>query len=184
MQKKPTAIGQPGLDIIKLYESCRLHPYLCPSNYLTIGWGHLLVPKWDAALFGLPVEALKRIKTECESARRVTREAAKLFIYQEVADKLLDQDVKQTALFVHSVVRQPLNQNQFDALCSFVFNVGQNQFVDSTLRKKLNAGDYAGAAAQFPRWKYGTVNGVKTVLPGLVARRETEQALFTLPESP
>jgi lysozyme len=183
MPKTPTQIGQPGLDIIKLYESCRLHPYLCPSNYLTIGWGHLLQPKWDAALFGLPVEELKRIKTECESAGRLTREASKLFIYQEVADKLLAQDVKQTALFVHSLIRVPLNQNQFDALVSFVFNIKQNQFVDSTLRKKLNAGDYAGASKEFPRWKYGTVNGVKTVLPGLVARRETEQALFNLPES-
>jgi lysozyme len=183
MPKTPQAVGQPGLDIIKLYESCRLHPYLCSSNKLTIGWGHVLVPKWDAALFGLLAEDLRRIKQECESARRLTREASRLFIYQEVADKLLDQDAKQTALFVHSVVRQPLNQNQFDALCSFVFNVGQNNFTESTLRRKLNAGDYAGAAAEFPRWKYGTVNGVKTVLPGLVARRKTEQALFNLSES-
>jgi lysozyme len=113
----------------------------------------------------------------------VTREAAGLYIIQDVADRLLQRDTKQVALFVHSVVRQPLNQNQFDALCSFVFNVGQGQFTESTLRKKLNGGDYAGASAEFARWIYGTVNGEKTVLPGLVARRETEQALFNLPES-
>jgi len=182
MPKTPDTIGQPGLDIIKLYEACRLKPYLCPANRLTVGWGHLLLPKWDAALFGLDAQNLKRIIGECESARRTTPEARKLYIYQEVADKLLEQDVKQVGRFVHSVVRVPLNQNQFDALCSFVFNVGQNNFVDSTLRKKLNAGDYEGAGSEFPRWKYGTVNGEKAVLPGLVARRETEQALFNLKE--
>lgn len=68
----------------------------------------------------------------------------------------------------------PLNQNQFDALCDFVFNLGEGNFRGSTLLKKLNAGDYAGAAAEFPRWNKGSGK----VMPGLVTRRAAERALF------
>ena len=71
-----------------------------------------------------------------------------------------------------------LNQNQFDSLVSFSFNVGSGALSKSTLLKKLNAGDFEGAARQFPSWVNS--NGVKRV-PGLVRRRAAEAALFRKP---
>ncbi len=88
------------------------------------------------------------------------------------------------ALFRHHVgvaekvvtlhVKTPLNRNQFDALVSFAFNVGAEQFRTSTLVKKLNLGDVSGAAAQFDQWVYN--DGVR--LAGLVTRRRNERELF------
>lgn len=69
---------------------------------------------------------------------------------------------------------KPLTQNQFDALADFVFNLGEGNFRGSTLLKKLNAGDYAGAAAEFPKW----VKASGKVMPGLVTRRAAERSLF------
>jgi lysozyme len=74
-------------------------------------------------------------------------------------------------------VTVPLNQNQFDALVSFTENEGATSFEESTLLRLLNAGDYAGAAAQFDRWVYQKGR----VLPGLVDRRQQEAALFNTP---
>jgi len=179
----PHTIAPSGLDIIKTYEQLRLSPYLCPSNKLTVGWGHVLVPGWDAGLFGIPVDTLKRIISECQRAHRVTKEAQNLRISQARAADLLDRDANQTELFLRSVTPVKLNQHQFDALASFVFNIGQGDYAESTLRKKLHAGDFDGAAAEFARWKYGTVNGKKIVLDGLVARRAAERALFLTPEA-
>lgn len=68
----------------------------------------------------------------------------------------------------------PLNPNQIDAVTSLVFNIGTGNFCKSTLARKLSARDYAGAAKEFPKWKYA---GGK-VLPGLVIRRSKERALF------
>jgi lysozyme len=74
-----------------------------------------------------------------------------------------------------------LNQNQFDALCDFVFNVKVDEFLRSTLREFLKEGDYRSAALEFPRWVYAEVNGEWVKLPGLVTRRAKEQALFNKP---
>jgi lysozyme len=71
-------------------------------------------------------------------------------------------------------VHVPLTQNQFDALVSFVFNLGVGNFRTSTLLKKLNAGDNDGAAQEFGRW----IHAGGKALPGLVRRREAERALF------
>lgn len=70
-----------------------------------------------------------------------------------------------------------LSQNQLDSLASFVFNVGGRNFAQSTLLSRLNAGNYAGAGAQFGRWVYAGGR----VLPGLVSRRAAEAALFLSP---
>lgn len=179
----PHTIGPSGLDIIKTYEKLRLTPYLCPSNKLTIGWGHVLVPSWDAGLFGIATDTLKRIISECQRLHWVTKDARNLRISPTQADDLLDRNANQVALFLRSVTPVALTQNQFDALGSFVFNIGQGNYAESTLRKKLHAGDFDGAAAEFARWKYGTVDGKKTVLDGLVARRAAERALFLTPEA-
>ncbi len=76
---------------------------------------------------------------------------------------------------VRRQIAVPLSQKQFDALVSFVFNVGQVALANSTLRRKLNAGDYRGAADEFPRWVHDAAGAVE---PGLVTRRALERALF------
>jgi lysozyme len=176
----PHTLGPAGLAIIKTSEELRLQVYLCPANKMTIGWGHVLLPKWDAGLFkNLDSTALARIIDECQRRKTITREAkALLYINLDQAKELLARDTNQTALFINSVTPVELTQNQFDALCSFVFNIGQGDYATSTLLKKLKAGDIAGAAAEFGRWKYGAVDGVKKVMPGLITRRAAESALF------
>jgi len=186
MQKHtPDTVSAACLALIKEHEQLRLNAYLCPSNRLTIGYGHVLLPKFDPALFGIHASTLARIIDDCQSRRRVTPEARSLLRLSESAvETLLMKDVSQTARFLNSVVQVPLNQNQFDALCSFVFNIGQGNYATSTLRKQLEAGDYQAAADQFPRWVYGSVNGKKSKLNGLITRRDAERALFLKPMEP
>jgi lysozyme len=95
--------------------------------------------------------------------------------------------VRQAENLVRSHVSAPLNQRQFDALYSLVFNVGPgakgkkdgilslSSGQSSTLLRKLNVGDYAGAADEFPKWCHGAGG---TLLAGLVTRRARERALF------
>lgn len=90
------------------------------------------------------------------------------------ADTLFLHHVGIAERAVSTHVAVPLNQNQFDALVSFAYNVGAEQFRTSTLVKKLNLGDFAGAAAQFDLWVHN--DGVR--LPGLVTRRRNERELF------
>ena len=92
----------------------------------------------------------------------------------EQAKSYMAQDLKKFESAVNTAVKVPLNQNQFDALVSLTYNIGTGAFKDSTLLKKLNAKDYKGAAAQFPRWN----RGGGRVLNGLVKRRKIEMELF------
>lgn len=136
--------GINGLNLITEYEGLRLQAYKCPADIWTIGYGH----------------------TTGVSANDVITEEDALFF--------LRQDVAETERAVSQYVHVPLTQNQFDALVSFVLNVGVGNFRTSTLLKKLNAGDDGGAAREFERWIH---SGGKT-LSGLVRRREAERALF------
>lgn len=140
-------ISQNGINLIKKYEGCKLTAYKCPAGVWTIGYGHT-----DGVKKGL-----------------------KITLNQ--AESFLREDIKKFENGVNRLVASPLNQNQFDALVSFCFNCGLWAFKTSTLRQKLNAGDYAGAAKEFPRWNK---SGGK-VLNGLVKRRAAEQKLFTTP---
>jgi lysozyme len=97
-----------------------------------------------------------------------------LTITQEQAGALLQQDVAGAVAAVNRLVTVTLTQNQFDALVDFTFNEGQGNLASSTLLRELNAGNTAGAAAQFLVWVYA--GGVQ--LPGLVKRRQAEAALF------
>jgi lysozyme len=178
---KTTRILSPaGLDLIKANEGHSLRVYLCPANRATIGYGHVLLPKWDCGLFrDLDAKALARIINDFQSRRRISREDRSLLhINQAQADELLAKDTRQVARFLDSVVQSALNQNQFDALCSLVFNIGQGNFASSALKTKLRDGDFARAAAEFDRWVYGVVDGRKQKLPGLIARRAAERKLF------
>lgn len=135
-------------NLIKKWEELRLEAYLpTPNDVWTIGWGH-------------------------------TRTAYKgMTVTKEQAAVLFDEDVRwvENALAKH--VKVELTQNQYDALASLVFNIGETNFRNSTLLRKLNAGDYEGAANEFHRWKYQ--NGV--VLRGLVRRRAEEAEYFLNP---
>lgn len=95
---------------------------------------------------------------------RITREQAEAFLREDVAEA-------EEAL---RMVTAPLTQNQRDALVSFVFNLGADRLKDSTLLKRLNAGDYKGAADEFMKWRMAAGK----VMPGLVKRRAAERALF------
>lgn len=90
------------------------------------------------------------------------------------AERLLTRDLRVAEGHVNDAVKVKLTQNQFDALVSFVYNVGGGAFRSSTLLKLLNAGDYEGAANQFPRWNKD--NG--KVVNGLTNRRHEERELF------
>lgn len=134
-----------NLDIIKLHEGLHLDAYLpTPNDVPTIGYGHT-----------------KGVKL----GQRIT-------VLQ--ANQFLQEDIAWAEDAVNSLVKVRLNQNQFDALVSFVFNIGATAFEKSTLLRLLNSGDYTGAANQFPRWN--KQNG--KVLNGLTKRRKEEQALF------
>lgn len=97
-----------------------------------------------------------------------------MVITEAQAELMLAADLVRFERAVERLVQVPLTQGQFDALVSFTYNVGEGNFTKSTLLRKLNAGDTAGAAEQFARW----VNAAGKVLPGLVKRRAAERALF------
>lgn len=140
----PTHINANGLQIIKDSESCRLKAYPDQGGKPTIGWGHTF-----GVMFG----------QTCTQAQ---------------ADAWLVSDI---SVFEHGVmmaVAPETNENQFSALVSFAFNEGLGAFKSSTLLKLHNAGDYAGAAAQFPRWNL--VKGA--VSNGLMTRRAKERELY------
>ncbi len=90
------------------------------------------------------------------------------------ADSALISDLAQCERAVNRLVKVTLTQNQFDALVSFVFNVGSGNLQSSTLLRKLNSGDYKGAADEFLRWN----KAAGKVMNGLVARRTAEREFF------
>jgi len=132
------------VELIKSFEGYRPRAYLCPAGVLTIGYG---------------------TTTDVKDGDTVTEtEATALLIY----------DLQNFAYEVNYHVTVEMTQNQFDALCSFVYNCGAGNFRASTLLKLLNQGAYKAAAQQFLRWD--KANG--KVLPGLTKRRAAEKALF------
>ena len=95
-------------------------------------------------------------------------------ITEEQAEALLRKDIAWVEDAINTKVVVHLNQNQYDALASLIYNIGAGAFSKSTLLKMLNAGDYKGAAEQFLRW-----NRQKgKVLNGLTRRRQEERELF------
>lgn len=170
-------ISQKGIDLIKSYEGIRdgdpttvnLDPYLCPANFATIGWGHLIIDENGLKLLGQ--EGLRRAKEIYPDG--ISMQDAEDLLYNDIAVKEVD---------VRKLVKMPLTQGQYDALVSFAFNVGtdidEDQIPeglgDSTLLKYVNAGLFAAAAREFPKWNKA---GGK-VLRGLIRRREAEKELF------
>jgi len=137
--------SQSGLDFIQDVEGCKLFAYLDTGGVWTIGVGH----------------------TGPEVVKGLSCTMGQAMVW-------LAEDVREAEDAINKAVKVSLTQNQFDALVSFVFNVGVGAFLSSTLLKKLNAGDYEGAAGQFPRWNKD--NGKE--IAGLTKRRHLEQSVF------
>ncbi|MBK3797859.1 glycoside hydrolase family protein [Azospirillum brasilense] len=144
----PREIHPDALALVRHFEGLYLSTYLCPAGVPTIGYGHTAGVRMGQTIDGLQAEVFLRT------------------------------DMAEAAGDVDRLVKVPLTDAQRGALASFVFNLGAGALRDSTLRSMLNKGDYKGAASQFGRWVFATVDGVKTQLPGLVKRRAAEKALF------
>ena len=146
--------SESGIDLIIAFEGMELNAYKCPAGVWTIGVGH------TGDVDGIPVKK-------------------GMLITQAQAKSLLRDDLGKVERYINrQSFAESLTQGMFDALVSFIFNVGTGAFQTSTMRRCLCTGDFSGAAAQFGRWIYGTVNGKKEKLPGLVARRERERDWF------
>ena len=137
-------IGQKGIELIKHFEGCELEAYKCPAGVWTIGYGH--------------------IKGVSEG----------MSITQEQAEQMLLDELKEYENYINELVVVDLSQNQFDALVSWVYNLGPANLSASTMLKVLNSGEYEDVPAQMKRWNKA---GGK-VLEGLIRRREAEACLF------
>lgn len=145
-------ISEYAEEVLKEHEGLRLKAYRCPSGVLTIGYGHT-----------------KKVKP----GDVIDKETAHRFFVEDVEDveRLLDAERYSSAL----------SQGQYDALVSFIFNLGWGKFRSSTLRKKLLCNvDDLSIPNEFRRWVYGTdpKTGAKVKLPGLVKRREWEAQMY------
>jgi lysozyme len=151
-------ITEVGLDLIKKYESLCLTAYLCPANKWTIGWGH--------------------VGPDVKPGMKITVAEA-----HELLRKDVDRFEREVTGLLDS---RPTQQHQFDALVVLAFNIGSDVDADtipeglgdSTLMRKHKAGDFAGAAAEFPKWNKARVKGKLTALKGLTRRREEEARLY------
>ena len=142
-------------DLVRREEGWRADPYLDPVGYPTIGYGHR-IPSLDHP--------------------RITREQGEELLRCDLrvyAEAVLDDAP-------HLLAEPP---GRLAALVSFVYNVGVGAWRDSTLRRRVMASNWEGAAAQFRRWVYATdqATGKKVKLPGLVARRQREADVFAAP---
>ena len=137
-------ISEKGTSLIKHFEGCRLEAYQDSVGIWTIGYG-----------------TIKGVK-----------EGDK--INQNEAEHLLQEEMPEYEGYINDMVEVPLEQNQFDALCSWVFNLGPNNLKSSTLLKVLNEGKYDEVPEQVVRWN----KAGGEVLEGLKKRREAESLLF------
>lgn len=136
------------LDLIRKFEGLRLKPYLCPAGIPTIGYGHTGTDvRIDMAPISEPVAE---------------------------AMMLQDADVFLQASGKLSPVLWLEGDDKHSAIADFCFNLGSTRYKSSTLKRRVDAGDWQGAAEELQKWVYG--GGRK--LPGLVARRSAESILI------
>ena len=137
-------ISAEGLSLIKKFEGCELEAYQCSAGVWTIGYGHT---------------------KDIEEGMTITKEQA---------EEMLVDELHEYESYINECVTVELSQNQFDALVSWVYNLGPTNLKSSTMLKVLNSGDFDGVPAQIKRWNKAGGN----VLEGLVRRREAEALLF------
>jgi lysozyme len=143
-------LNQKGIDLMHQFEGLRLNAYLCPANIPTIGWGN----------------------TFYESGRKVQMGET---ITKERADALFLWVANSFAIQVRSMLRVQLNENQFSALVSFAYNVGNANLRTSTLLRLINANpNDPNIRAQFLRWN--KAGGRE--MAGLTRRRQAESNLY------
>lgn len=148
-------VNKAAIDLIKEFEGLRLLAYQDSVGVWTIGYGTTA-----AAGVGITPKAGMRIT-------------------QGEAEEYLRRGVEKFAPQVHMALHRDPTANQFGAMTSLAYNVGPGAFKGSTLLRKFNAGDVAGAADEFLKWN----KAGGRVLAGLTRRREAERALFLTPDS-
>lgn len=146
-----------AMEFIKRFEAgpnggFAAEPYRCPAGKQTVGWGHVIRP-WET--IDLPLTPLR-------------------------AEALLKADIIKVWRAIDNLVSVPIKECMMAALISFVFNLGEGAFAESTLLKKLNTLDYQGAADQILEWNKARnpKTGKLRALPGLTRRRRAERNLF------
>ena len=137
-------ISQEGIELIKKFEGCELKSYRCSADVLTIGYGHT-----KGVTEGMEID-------------------------KDEAENLLANEMLEYENYINDNVEVELEQNQFDALVCWVYNLGVGSLRSSTMLTVLNDGDYKGVPAQIKRWNRA---GGK-VLDGLIRRRNAEAAMF------
>jgi lysozyme len=147
-------ISNKGVGLVKHFEGLFLMSYLCPAQVWTIGYGHTGIKHNDGTV---------------KRGMKITQEKAEGLLAMDLNTKYAPDVLK--------AVKVKLEQHQFDALVAFHFNTGALN--RSTLLRKLNAGDFSGAAEEFGKWtKARDKSGKLVVLNGLVRRRKAERHLF------
>lgn len=165
-------VPQEAVELIKSFEgivdgdprTVNLDAYLDPVGIWTIGWGHAV--------------RFRGQFLRGAGNRGIARALYPGGITLAQAEALLRGDLVDYASNVQALVKVPVGDAAFGALVSFAFNVGVGALSQSTLLRKLNARDFAGAADQFLVWNKGRKNGVLVELPGLTRRRRAERAMF------
>jgi lysozyme len=152
-------ISNEGIALIRRLEGVGFHAYLDSGGAWTIGVGHLLSKS-------------ERSSGKIWIAGKPVKYSAGLADHDITL--LLLSDLAKFEKDVNRLVHVPLKQHEYDALVSFVFNIGSGAFTASTLRRMLNAGHHASVPAQMRRW----VRDNGKVVPGLVNRREKEIQLW------
>jgi len=142
-------ISAHGLEHITKWEGLVLKRYICPAGKPTIGVGHVILPG--------------------ENYQEITKEQALA---------ILAKDVERFESAVKKHITVPLNQNQFDALVSFIFNTGEGGIVNTGVQKAVNSRDFASVPAKLEAWCKFRVGGVMKVNKGLLSRRKSESQLF------
>jgi lysozyme len=117
--------NQKGIELIKHFEGFKREPYICAGGYLTIGYGHKL----------LPSDPYKNITPQ-------------------KAHQILENDLRKMERSVLKYINVEINDDQFAALVSFTFNLGPAALQRSVLRQKINYGYYDDAAEEFLKWIY------------------------------
>ena len=145
-------VSRAGVELIKSFEGLRTLAARLPDGRWTLGYGHTF------------------------SARDGAR------VTQEDADALLRFDLLPVVDAINNLVLVPLNQNQFDSLVSFSFNIGVENFAASSVLKRINEGRMSEAALAMDSWRSAEFNGQTYVLAPLIRRRAAEKDLFLTPE--
>lgn len=151
-KKQPTLVSATAINIVKEFEGFEAEAYIDTDGTPVIGYGL-------SRIAGKPVQIGDRI-------------------LPEQADAALKNQLQEIQQQIEKTVKVELSDHQLSALASISYNVGVGGIKKSTLVRKLNAGDYAGAANEFLRWDKANVSGRLVQLPGLTRRRQAERALF------